>query len=69
LDSFRKIGEETLGYKIIGTLNGISKIELKFSRYKVFIAIGNNFLRRTVLETILNIMPEIKFVNAIHPSA
>lgn len=48
LDAFRKIGEETLGYKVIGKEDNLPDLLLKNPNCKIFIAIGDNWIRKKV---------------------
>jgi len=69
IDKFRNIGEETLGYKVLGTEEDIPKIMKNDNINGVIIAIGDNFIRKKVVNTIQKIVPSICFVSAIHPHA
>ena len=69
LDSFRKIGEETLGYKIIGKEDDLPELLSKNPNCKLFIAIGDNWIRKKVMDKIVEIIPNIDFATTIHPSA
>ncbi len=69
LDTFRKIGEETLGYKVIGKEDDLPDLLLKTPNCKIFIAIGDSWIRKKVMDKIINIIPDINFATKIHPSA
>ena len=69
LDSYRSIGEKTLGYPVIGTYNTIPKEILALKNLSLFIAIGDNWERQQVFKKIINLIPNAEFVNAIHPSS
>ncbi len=69
LDDFRKIGEETLGYKVIGKVKDLPDLLSKNPNCKIFIAIGDNWNRKKVIDKIVDSIPNIDFVTAIHPSA
>lgn len=69
LDAFRKIGEETLGYKVIGKEDDLPDLLSKNPNCKLFIAIGDNWNRGEVRDKIVGIIPTIDFASAIHPSA
>lgn len=69
LDAFRKKGEKTLGYEIIGKEDDLPFLLSKYSNCKIFIAIGDNFTRKKVFEKIIKIIPKVEFVSTIHPSA
>ena len=69
LDAFRQIGEETLGYKIVGKEEDLPDLILKYPNCKLFIAIGDNWIRQKVMNKIINLIPTIEFASTIHPSA
>lgn len=69
LDAFRKIGENTLGYKVIGKEDDLPYLLSKNPKCKLFIAIGDNWVRSKVRDKIINIIPNIDFATPIHPSA
>lgn len=69
LDAYRNIGEETLGYKVIGKEEDLPVLLSDNSNCKVFIAIGDNWIRNMVMKKIIDIVPNIEFATAIHPSA
>ena len=69
LDAFRKIGEETLGYKVIGKEDDLPDLASRNPNCKIFIAIGDNWIRKKVRDKIVNIIPNIDFATTIHPSA
>lgn len=69
IDSFREKGEETLGYKIIGNEEDLPLLVNKFQGCSLFVAIGDNWLRQTVVNRISSILPKAHYVSAIHPSS
>lgn len=69
LDTFREDGEETMGYKIIGKDVDLPSLSEQHPNCEYFIAIGDNWLRHTVRNKIIKILPNAKFANAIHPNA
>jgi len=69
IDKFRKIDEETLGYKIIGKEEDIPILIKKHNLDGGIIAIGDNWMRSKVYENIKFIQPDFNFVPTIHPSA
>jgi len=68
LDKNRKAGEEFFGYKILGGENDLPKL-VDGNPCKFFVAIGNNWLRSQVAAKIISLIPQARFVSAIHPSA
>ena len=69
LDAYRNVGEETLGYKIVGKEENLPNLLNEYPDTKIFIAIGDNWIRKKVSEKIISIVPKIDFATAIHPSA
>lgn len=69
LDAHRNIGEETLSYKVIGKVEHLPELLLKNPNSKIFIAIGDNWIRQKVVNKIIDIAPNIDFATTIHPSA
>lgn len=69
LDSFRSAGDETFGYKVLGDHKELESIFERTGVCKLFIAIGDNFLRHKVFTEIIEANPFVVFVSAIHPDA
>jgi len=69
LDAYRNIGEETLGYMVVGKEENLPDLLLKNPNCKLFVAIGDNWIRQKVVNKIIDIVPNIDFASAIHPSA
>ncbi len=69
IDNNKKTGETILGYKIIGKDRNIPQIVKKQQIYGAIIAIGDNWTRKIVAEKIKKLIPALKFITAIHPSA
>lgn len=69
LDDIRNIGEETLGYKVVGKIEDLPELLADNINCKIFIAIGDNWSRQKVMNRVLEINPDIEFVSTIHPSA
>jgi len=68
LDSYRNIGEEILGYRVIGKEEDLPVLLSKNFNCKIFIAIGDNWIRYKVMRKIIDIIPSVDFANTIHPS-
>lgn len=68
IDSIQEIGSERFGYKILGRQENILKIIEEYSITGGVISIGDNWGRSYVYEQIKSLVPDFKFVNAIHPS-
>ena len=69
IDSRRPKNSETLGYKILGSDDLIDKLFQKDPNIKIFVAIGDNFTRYKVVNRIKSLIPDIKFISAIHPKS
>ena len=68
IDSICEIGSERFGYKILGRQENIVKIIKQHQIQGGLITIGDNWVRHIVSKQILELVPNFKFVNAIHPS-
>jgi len=69
IDSFRNIGEQTMGYKVIGKEDDLPGLLIAHPGCKVFIAIGDNWVRQVVMDKAVGLIPAISFASTIHPSA
>lgn len=69
LDRFRNVGEQTLGYPILGEEEDLPKLITEHALEGSIIAIGDNFIRSKVASKIIEISPDLPFVSSIHPSA
>ncbi len=69
IDRFRNVGEETLGYKILGNELDLPGLIEVYSLVGGIVAIGDNFVRSNVFKNIIDLCPDFIFVNAIHPVA
>ncbi len=69
VDTNRKIGEDILDYKVIGKEEDLDHLVSKNTNCEVFIAIGDNWIRKKVKDKIIKINPNINFATTIHPSA
>lgn len=69
VDSFKEVGDEIYGHKIIGKTEDIENLRKQYDVFGIIIAVGDNTNRKDLKEKIDSISPEINFINAIHPSA
>ncbi len=69
LDSSKKRGERFFGYDILGDDGDIPSIIKTYKKIKFFIAVGDNWLRKTIFDKVFSICPNISFASAVHPSA
>lgn len=69
LDDYRSIGEETLGYSVIGKRTDLGdRVGERLIR-GALIAIGDNDARSKVADWANRCCPDLPFVTAVHPSA
>ncbi|WP_158141233.1 acetyltransferase [Vibrio furnissii] len=69
IDKFRKVGESTNNIDVIGSEDDLPKLIQQYNVKGCFVAIGDNFTRKKVVENIKAISPDLNFINAIHPNA
>jgi len=69
IDAFRRIGEETLGYQVLGKEEDLPFLIENNPNCKLFIAVGDNWIRKKVRDKIVEIIPNADFATVIHPSA
>lgn len=69
LDDFRKMGETVHDYPILGAVNDFSKVCLKNSDIQCMVAVGDNYSRRKIVESLCKNNPSVEFATVIHPSA
>ena len=69
IDPHRDPNEEFMGYKVIGNEEELQEIVLTHDVKGGVIAIGDNWLRKTVRDKILQNCPDFRFLACIHPSA
>lgn len=68
IDSIHEIGTDRFDYKIIGRQENIVDLTNQYDIYGGLIAIGDNWLRHKISNQIVELVPNFKFINAIHPS-
>ena len=69
IDKFKSVGEEVLGYKVIGDEESLPDLMLKFGFNQGVVGIGDNFIRSKVVRAIQELAPNFQFINCIHKSA
>ncbi|PXX28377.1 acetyltransferase [Arenibacter sp. ARW7G5Y1] len=69
LDTFKKKGDKLFEYTILGSENDLNEIVEKNNISGCFIAIGDNCTRKIMSRKISTLNPNLKFINAIHPSS
>lgn len=69
IDTNKAIGSQIFEYTVEGNHNHIPILIKKHPNCEIFIAIGDNWKRKQMMLKIIKNNPDIKFANAIHPSA
>jgi sugar O-acyltransferase (sialic acid O-acetyltransferase NeuD family) len=69
LDRYRMVGEETLGYRVLGKEETLPELTKIHSLKGVIVAVGDNFDRSKVVSHVRGICPDIPFVSSVHPKA
>lgn len=69
IDKFKSVGDEILGYKVIGDEESLSDLMVKFGFDQGVVGIGDNFIRSRVVLKIKELAPNFQFINCIHKSA
>lgn len=69
IDSFKKKGAKINGYPILGSEIDLPYLMEKYNFFRGIIAIGDNWIRKLVVDRILKISPDFDYVNAVHPKA
>ena len=69
IDAFRAVGEETLGYRVLGAEADLPVLMEGLAVAGVLVAIGDNYMRARVTASIAALCPQLSFVSAVHPQA
>jgi sugar O-acyltransferase (sialic acid O-acetyltransferase NeuD family) len=69
LDRFRKVGEHTLGYAVLGQEEDLPRLVLEHGLQGTMVAIGDNSIRATETARVMECCPGMKLVTAVHPGA
>lgn len=69
VDSFKEEGTQMNGYEILGSEQALPRLIDKFNIQGAILAIGNNWIRKIMVNKIHDIAPDLDFVSTIHPSA
>ena len=69
IDSFIKKGTKKNGYRVLGSELDLLHIIEKHNVYGGIVAVGDNWVRRRLVQSIQRLAPDFIFINAIHPSA
>lgn len=60
---------DIFGYKILGTDEDVPTLISKHSIVGGIVAIGDNFIRKKIVDNLEKLSPDFKFITSIHPSA
>ena len=69
IDDFEEKKSYHFGRKILGSVKDIDNAIIPGSKTSFFIAIGDNWSRKTIYNSMCSIIPNINFATIIHPSA
>lgn len=69
LDTYKAPGTEALGYLVLGTSDDLPALVSANICDSAIVAIGDNWIRSHMVQRVRELVPEIGFVAAIHPSA
>lgn len=67
-DSKTEIGTRLFGYTVIGRQEQLRELILRHKIHAGIITIGDNWSRKIVHDCVRGLIPDFRFVNAIHPS-
>ncbi|MGE4470672.1 MAG: acetyltransferase [Desulfovibrio sp.] len=69
LDPNLPVGEECMGYPVLGRDEDLPTIMKLTGAQGAIVAVGDNALRKKVVENAVSFCPEIAFVTVIHPAS
>jgi sugar O-acyltransferase (sialic acid O-acetyltransferase NeuD family) len=69
LDSFKPTGYRINGYEVLGNETDLPRLINRFNISAGVVAIGDNWVRKTVVDRISRIVPDFKYAKVIHPRA
>ncbi len=69
LDRFRAVGEETLGYQVLGREEDLPDLVKEYKVKGILIAIGDNFIRSKVASLVSELCPDLPFISTVHPNS
>lgn len=69
IDSFKEKGGKQNGYEILGSEYDLPYLIEMCNLYGGIVVIGDNWIRKSVVERISEIAPNFKFITSIHPKA
>jgi sugar O-acyltransferase (sialic acid O-acetyltransferase NeuD family) len=69
IDSFKPRGYRINGYEVLGSESDLPSLVNKFDITSGVVAIGDNWIRKTIVQKINQILPEFTYARVIHPRA
>jgi sugar O-acyltransferase (sialic acid O-acetyltransferase NeuD family) len=69
VDSYKKKGYRLNGYQVIGSEFNLPYLINRFNIVGGIVAIGDNWIRKLIVDRITKIVPNFNFINTIHPKA
>lgn len=69
IDSYRNVGDITLGYKVLGDISDINRLKTEMNIDSIFIGIGDNHSRKVVYNKLQELNVDLFYTKLIHPSA
>ncbi|WP_396633446.1 NeuD/PglB/VioB family sugar acetyltransferase [Maribacter sp. R86514] len=69
VDSFKQKGTNINGYQILGSEKDLPYLIDSFNIVGGIVAIGDNWVRKFIVDKIFKIVPDFSFINTIHPKA
>ncbi|WP_036156480.1 acetyltransferase [Maribacter forsetii] len=69
VDSFKPKGSLVNGYQVLGSEYDLPYLMSRLNIEGGIVAVGDNWIRKKVVDKILEIIPGFNFVNTIHPKA
>lgn len=69
IDSFQEKGTALNGYSVLGTENDLPELIEAFNIIGGIVAIGDNWIRSSMVDRISKIEPNFNYITVIHPTA
>ena len=69
VDSYKKKGSRINGYEVLGSEFDLPYLINRFNIVGGIVAIGDNWIRKLIVDRILKIVPNFNFVNTVHPKS
>lgn len=69
VDSYKRKGYRLNGYQVIGNEFNLPYLINRFNIVGGIVAVGDNWIRKLIVDRIMKIVPDFNFINTIHPKA